>query len=353
MQDCLASVGIPSAQAALVAEVLLTADLAGVDSHGCARLRRYVDGVAAGAIDPAATPSTVRRRPSTALIDAGNGLGQPAAVAAMRMAIEKASSTGVGVVSVRRSNHFGIAGYYASLAARVGMVGLAMTNASPQVAPTFGAEPMFGTNPIAVGMPTGAPSDFLLDMATSTVGRGKLEVRKRNGEPIPHGWVIDAEGLSRTDVAELIDGLKARRGYSLLPLGGGGEEHGGHKGYGLGLFVDLVCGPLAGASWGRHVYGAAGADLGHMLIAIDVGAFVELADFRRESGKMFEELREMKRLGSAAEVLIPGDKEASERRRRLAGGIPLTAEVRADLHDLGLRCGVALAVETPREDAAA
>jgi LDH2 family malate/lactate/ureidoglycolate dehydrogenase len=327
----LESVGVTEEDRETVADVLLAADLGGIDSHGCARLRRYVDGIDSGAINRRAEPTVVRELAATALLDADNGLGQPSAVAATRLAIEKARSCGAGVVSVRRSNHFGIAGYYASLAAREGLIGVVMTNASPQVAPTFGAEPMFGTNPLAIAMPSGAPADFLLDIATSTVGRGKLEVRHRQGEAIPEGWVIDTTGATRTDVAELIEGLKARSGYSLLPLGGQGEEHGGHKGYGLGLAVDLLCGPLAGAAWGRHVYGDSGAELGHLVIAMQVEAMRDLSAFREDCRTMFEELRRARRTEGAARIFIPGEKEIEESALRTANGIPLTDAVCDDL----------------------
>jgi L-2-hydroxycarboxylate dehydrogenase (NAD+) len=311
--------------------VLVAADLSGIDSHGVARLRRYVEGVATGAIDGRAEPVVVVEHPATALLDAGNGLGQPAAVAAMELAVTKAEVYGIGIVAVRRTNHFGIAGYYASLAARRGLIGIATTNATPQVAPTFAAEPLYGTNPIAIALPTGGKTDFLFDAATSTVGRGKLEIRHRRGEPIPTGWVIDGTGAAREDVEELIEGLKRRSGYALLPLGGEGESHGGHKGYALGLFVDLLCGPLTGAAWGRHVYGADGANLGHCCIAIRVDCFRPLEDFQEECQRLFDEIRAAKRAPGAARIFVPGEKDAEERRRRERDGIPLTGQVRDDL----------------------
>jgi L-2-hydroxycarboxylate dehydrogenase (NAD+) len=340
MVSCLLAAGEGRRGAEQTAEVLLAADLGGIDSHGCARLRRYVEGLASGAIAAEAAIETVSATPATAALDANNGLGAPAAIEATEVAVAKAGAVGVGVVSVRRSNHFGIAGYYASRAARKGMIGLVLSNASPQVSPVFGAEPMFGTNPLAIGMPTGEGDGFLLDMATSTVGRGKLEVRQRRAEPIPEGWVIDASGAPRVDVEELIDGLKARRGYSLLPLGGSSEEFGAHKGYGLGLFADLVCGPLAGAAWGRHVYGPAGADLGHLIVAIQVEAFRDRAEFEAECRQMFAELRAARRAAGADRIFIPGEKEVEERERRLSDGIPLTEAVSADLAALAEQCGV-------------
>lgn len=336
----LTAVGVPQGSAATVSEVLLAADLAGIDSHGLARLRRYVEAVASGAIDGRIPPVVVRETPATAVLDAQNGLGQPAALEAMRLALERARTHGIGMVAVKRSNHFGIAGFYASIAAQHGMIGIVSTNASPQVAPTFAAEPMYGTNPIAIALPTGGVADFLFDAATSIVGRGKLEVHRNGGAPIPRGWVIDTSGASRTDTEELIRGLKGRSGYSLLPLGGAGETFGGHKGYAHGLFADLLCGPLAGAAWGRHVYSDEGANLGHVCIALDVEAFRPLSDFQAESQRMFDEIRAARRVAGATRIFIPGEKEAEERRRRLRDGIPLTPRVFADLLQLGQDLGI-------------
>jgi L-2-hydroxycarboxylate dehydrogenase (NAD+) len=344
---CLAAVGVPADPAAVVVDVMLAADLTGVDSHGVARLRRYVEGVANGAIDGRARPVVVREAAAVALVDASNGLGQPAAVMAMELAMEKAEACGIGMVAVRRTNHFGIAGYYASLAAHRGMVGIATTNASPQVSPTFAAEPMLGTNPIAIALPTGGDAEFLFDAATSTVGRGKLETRHRRGQPIPTGWVIDGTGAGRTDAEELIEGLKERRGYALLPLGGEGETHGGHKGYALGLFVDLLCGPLAGASWGCHVYGERGADLGHCCIAVQVDAFRPLDEFQAESRRMFDEIRAAKRAHPSMRIYVPGEKEAEERRRREREGVPLSAAVVDDLRQLAEELCVPLVEGAP------
>jgi LDH2 family malate/lactate/ureidoglycolate dehydrogenase len=340
--ECLSAVDVRAGPAEIVADVLVAADLSGIDSHGVARLRRYVEGVASAAIDGRAEPLVVAEHAATAVLDARNGLGQPAAVAAMELAAGKAEACGIGMVAVRRTNHFGIAGYYASLAARHGLIGIVTTNATPQVAPTFAAEPLYGTNPIAIALPTGGETDFLFDAATSTVGRGKLEIRHRRGEPIPTGWVIDGTGAARDDVEELIEGLKRRRGYALLPLGGEGESHGGHKGYALGLFVDLLCGPLAGAAWGRHVYGADGANLGHCCIAIRVEAFRPLTEFQEECRRVFDEIRAAKRAPGAGRIFVPGEKEAEERRRRERDGIPLPRAVRDDLARLAADLDVSL-----------
>lgn len=337
---CLTAVGAAADDAMVVADVLIAANLRGVDSHGVARLRRYVKGIQNGAIAARPDVTTVLEGPATAVIDAGNGLGQPAALAAMHLAIAKAERIGLGMVVTRRSNHFGIAGYYAMLALEHGMIGMVTTNASPQVAPTFAAEPMYGTNPLAIAMPTGGPCPFVLDMATSTAARGRIEQMQREGKPIPSGWGIDPEGAITTDADTLIAGLIARRGHALLPVGGAGETFGGHKGYGLGLLADLLCGPLAGAAWGRHVYGSSGANLGHCFLAMRVDCFRPWEEFIADSEQLLQEIRSAKKVPGRERIYIPGEKEAEETQRRQRDGIPLLPVVLADLARLADEAGV-------------
>ncbi|HEY0190663.1 MAG TPA: Ldh family oxidoreductase [Kofleriaceae bacterium] len=322
--------------------MLIAADLRGIASHGVARARRYVDGLRSGAINPRPVPATLAETAAMIAIDADNGLGQPAAIAAMRAAITKAAATGVGVATVARSNHFGIAGYYTSLALERGMIGVASTNASPQVCPTSGAEAMFGTNPIAAAVPGEAGDDFELDMATSVVPRGKLERMAWAGEPIPDGWAIAPDGSAAQRHATLVAGLKQRAGFALLPLGGAGEQHGGHKGYGLGLLVELLCGPLAGAAWGRHTYASGTAGLGHWFLALDVAALRPLAAVRGEVAAMFAELRGSRPAAGAPPIRIAGERRRDREAHHRARGVPLYPEVVDDLRAVGGSVGVAL-----------
>jgi len=337
---CLEAVGAAADDAKVVADVLIAANLRGVDSHGVARLRRYVKGIHTGTIEARPSRTIPQEGPATAVIDAGNGLGQPAALAAMRLAIAKAEQIGLGMVLTRRSNHFGIAGYYAMLALEHGMIGMVSTNASPQVAPTFAAEPMFGTNPLAIAIPTGGPSPFVLDMATSTAARGRIEQMRREGKPIPAGWAIGPDGTTTTDAGALIAGLIDRRGHALLPVGGAGETYGGHKGYGLALMVDLLCGPLAGAAWGRHVYGPSGANLGHCFLAMRVDCFRPWDEFIADSDQLLRDIRAAKKVPGQERVYIPGEKEAEETQRRTRDGIPLLPVVLSDLAKLADEAGV-------------
>ena len=338
--DCLATSGVERDQGQLVASALVAADLRGIDSHGVARLRRYVIGTRDGKIEPRRRVEVVQETPATALIDAGNGLGQPAAILAMETAIEKAETVGVGVVAVRHTNHFGIAGYYATLPLAKGLLGFATSNASPQVTPTHGAQPMFGTNPIAVALPCGEGDGFVLDMSTSVVPRGKLERLRREGAEISDSWAIDGDGNPITDLDGLIAGLIARAGLSILPLGGLGERNSGHKGFGLGLLVDLLCGPLTGSAWGRHVYGERGADLGQLFVALRVDCFRPLEDFQRDTRRLLAEIRAAKKAPDQVRIYIPGEKEAEAESLRGRQGIPLLPPVVADLEALGREVGV-------------
>ncbi|MBM7440691.1 Ldh family oxidoreductase [Streptomyces sp. HB132] len=334
VREAMCRAGARPEDADQVARVLVAADLNGVDSHGVARLRRYVEGIRKGTIAADATPTVVSDFPAGAVVDAGNGLGQPAMLHALDLAVRKAQDTAIAMVTVRRSNHFGIAGHYAAQGARQGMLTIVTTNASPQVAPTHGAEPMFGTNPLAFALPTHPTRPYLYDAATSAVPRGKLERLEREERPMLPGWAVDPQGRTETDIPSLVKGLKAREGYALLPLGGAGEDHGGHKGYGLGLLADLLCGPLAGASWGRHVYGPDGAGLGHMVICARAAAFIDLDSFRAETAAMFDELRDAKKAEGQDRIFIPGEKEYERADERRAHGIPLRPAVVADLGDI-------------------
>jgi LDH2 family malate/lactate/ureidoglycolate dehydrogenase len=340
--SCLVSAGASQREAEIVADTLVATDLRGIESHGVARLRRYVDGLRKGTINAKAALKIIAESPATAVIDADNGLGQPAAVTAMDTAITKAKNVGIGAVAVRHTNHFGMAGYYAMRAVEQKMIGIAISNASPQVAPTFGAEPMYGTNPVAVAIPTDGRLPFVLDMATSIVPRGKLERMSRAGQTMPSGWAINPDGDDATEITQLIEGLKHRRGHALLPLGGKGETFGGHKGYGLGLLVDLLCGPFAGAAWGRHVYGARGANLGQCFVAISVDAFRSRDEFLSESSQLIDEIRTARKLEGASRIYIPGEKEGEESQERSSLGIPLNLTVYNDLQALGLEHKVTL-----------
>ncbi len=332
----LRAAGMDAEGADITARVLVAADMRGVESHGVARLPQYVKLIEAGAVDPTAKPVVERDRPTTALLDARNGMGQPASDAAMRLAIRKAQEHDIGVVTVRRSNHYGIAGYYAMLALEHNLIGISMTNSSPLVAPAGGRRAQVGTNPIAAAIPTGDGRPFVLDMATSTVPVGRLEVYGRKGLPLKPGWAVDSEGV------ETLDAATGRAG-ALLPLGGVAET-GGYKGYGLGVLVDLLTGGLAGALYGTLIGGlwdaGAPSDLGHFFLALDPAAFGPLETFQARARDLLDRLRRGEKARGAAEIIVAGEKEARAEEDALRRGVVLYHVVATALEDVGQRYGL-------------
>ena len=342
---------VPDEDARITAGVLVAADLRGVDSHGVARLRRYKDGLRDGVMFAHPQVQVVTETPSTALIDAGAGLGQPVSYRAMERAIQKAQDVGTGFVTVRNSNHFGIAGYYAMMALEQDCIGISMTNAAVLVTPTFGRDAMLGTNPIAVAAPAGEERPFVLDMATSTVPRGKLEVYNRLEKPIPLGWVTDETGTPTDDAGRALVNFKERAGGGLLPLGGAGEVLGGHKGYGLGLWVDIFCAVLSGAAYSNLVYPKAPdgkplpSNIGHFFGAWRVDAFRPADEFKAAMDDLQRRLKSAPKADGQTRIYIHGEKEYEEAERRSREGIPLNAKVAADLRAIGGEVGVEYDVE--------
>jgi len=331
---------VPEEDARITADVLVTADLRGIDSHGVARLRRYVNGLRSGMMVARPEVKVLAETPATALIDAGAGLGQPVSYRAMEKAIQKASDVGAGFVTVRNSNHYGIAGYYAMMALEHDLIGLSMTNASPLVVPTFGREAVLGSNPISVAVPAGSERPFVLDMATSVVPRGKLEVYARRGEKMPLGWAVDEEGLPTADPRRVLDNVARRHGGGLLPLGGAGEELGGHKGYGLSLVVDILCGVLAGAAYGPLTYSGPTPNLGHLFGALRVDLFRPLDEFKADMDDLIRRLKASAKAPGQDHIYIHGEKEFEEAERRRREGIPLHPAVVDSLREIGEELGI-------------
>ena len=331
------AIGTPEDIAADVADVVVAADVRGIASHGTARLPRYVRLVDVGMVDPAARPSVVRSRPALSLLDAAHGWGHHAGRVAMDRAIAGAVDVGSSVVSVRNSSHFGIAGWYAMRAAARGMIGIALTNTSPLVAPTRGRAAMIGTNPIAVAAPAGRHGQLVLDMATSTVPRGRIEVAARRGEAIPHGWAIADDGTSTMSPDEALGG-------ALQPLGGR-EETGGYKGYGLSLVVDLVTGVLAGTQFGPNVvdlFSSGGrSDLGQLFGAIDIEAVADRAEFEGRLEAYIDQLAATPRAqGATGPVVFPGQPEAERTARSRRDGIVVDRAHFDALAQLAARFGI-------------
>lgn len=338
-RDVFAARGLACEDAEVSADVLIAADLRGIDTHGISRLKYYSDRLKAGIIRPAVKLDIVRDTATTAVVDCNLGPGHASAARAMNLAIEKARRVGIGAVAVRNATHFGIAGYFPLLAVEAGMIGIAATNARPAVAPTFGTQPMFGTNPLAVAAPTDEEFPFWFDAALSTIQRGNVEVAAREGEELPEGWAIDANANPITDAAALLKKLNDGSG-AMLPLGGAGEESGGHKGYGLALVVEILCAALQDGDYLTKLAGgveggaAQSYRLGHFFMAINVESFLPLAAFRRITGDMMRTLRAARKAPGQTRVWTPGEKEFETMRERRRDGVPVGSELRDELRQL-------------------
>ncbi|HVZ26751.1 MAG TPA: Ldh family oxidoreductase [Sediminibacterium sp.] len=339
------AMGCADTDAETATAVLLSADIRGIDSHGIARLTGYVRLWEAGRINAAPAIRVVHETASTAVVDGDAGLGLVVAPFAMQLAIRKAEQAGTGWVTVGNSNHFGIAGYHAMMALERDMIGMAMTNASALVAPTYSVERMLGTNPIAVAIPAGEQPPFVADFATTTAANGKLEILQRKNEPAPFGWVQDEQGHASTDAHIL------KKQGALLPLGSD-REHGSHKGYALGSIVDIFSGVLSGASFGPWAppfpayvpmpENMPGKGLGHFFGAMRIDAFQPADQFKRRMDQWITRFRSAKPAEGHDRVYIPGDPEREITAIRLEKGIPLLQSVAEDLKSLGERFGLVL-----------
>jgi L-2-hydroxycarboxylate dehydrogenase (NAD+) len=338
-------IGCTEQDAVLATDVLLSADLRGVDSHGVARLSGYVRLWEKGRINAKPNIKVVYETPSTAVVDGDGGLGLVVAPFAMDVAIAKAKNVGTGWVSVKNSNHYGIAGYHAMMALEHDMIGISLTNASPLVSPTFSKERMLGTNPISVAIPANEQPPFVADMATTTAANGKLEILQRKELDAPLGWVQDKDGHQTTDA----NGVK--KGGALLPLGGD-REHGSHKGYALGAIVDIFSAVLSGANYGPWVPpfvaflepdpNPVGEGIGHFLGAMRVDAFRPADEFKSNMDNWIGRFRNAKPVEGQEKVLIPGDPERELETARKKEGIPIIKPVVEDLKALGEKFGVKL-----------
>jgi L-2-hydroxycarboxylate dehydrogenase (NAD+) len=349
-REIFVKIGCNEEDATLATNVLLSADLRGIDSHGIARLSGYVRLWDAKRVNPCPAVKILHETPSTATVDGDSGLGLVVAPKAMQIAIDKAKNVGTGWVSVQNSNHFGIAGYHSMMALEQDMIGICMTNASPLVAPTFSVERLLGTNPICVAVPAGKQPPFVADLATTTAANGKLEILQRKNGVAPLGWIQNKDGKASTDPHEL------KAGGALLPLGGD-REHGSHKGYALGAIVDIFSAVLSGANYGPWVppfpayvpmpTDMPGKGIGHFFGAMRIDAFRPADEFKRHMDQWIERFRTAKTAEGFDKVLIPGDPEREMEKVRMEKGIPLLGPVVDDLAYLSEKFGVELAVPVP------
>lgn len=340
------AVDVPAGDAAVCADVLVAADKRGVDTHGVGRFKPiYLDRILAGTQNPVTRFDVLRETPTTAVIDGHNGMGHVIARRAMEMAVAKAKACGLGMTVVRNSTHYGAAFYYAQMAVDEGMIGLTGTNARPSVAPTWGVEPMLGTNPLTWGIPSDEPFPFMIDCATSVTQRGKIELYDRLGQELPDGWVIGQDGAYRHDTHQVLTDLTKDRA-ALTPLGGLGEDGGGYKGYGYAMVAEILSSALSQANFMKALLGvdAAGQpapiELGHFFLAMDVEAFVDLPSFRRQVGDICRALRASKKTPGAERIWTPGEKEWEISQYRQDRGVPFNAPLRASFQAVKEKLGL-------------
>jgi len=335
MRDVFIGLDVPKEDAEIIAEVLITSDIRGIDTHGIQRCKMYYDRIKEGIYETKTRIEIIKDGPTTALWDGNCGMGHVIAYKAMETAIEKAKEYGLGAVAVRNSTHFGIAGYYSLMAIKEGMIGLTTTNARPSIPPTFGVEPMLGTNPLTFGAPTDEDFPFCLDCATSIIQRGKVELYERLDKPLPEGLVIDEKGKSMTEPSKILDKMLDRKA-ALLPLGGAGEEKSGYKGYGYATICELLSAALTNGIFLRDTLGIKEEGqkrlkVGHFFLAINIESFLPVDNFKKTAGNIMRTLRSAKMDPNAEKIYTAGEKEYEAESERKEEGIPLNKSIQEDM----------------------
>lgn len=340
MKDALMAYGVPKEDADIVSDVLIESDKRGIDSHGIGRLKPiYLDRIDAGTQSPTTKIDILKDDKAVAVLDGNNGMGHVVSHKAMSMAIEKAKEYGIGMAVVRHSTHYGIAGYYATMATKENMIGITGTNARPSIAPTFGVENMLGTNPLTFGFPTDEEFPFVLDCATSVSQRGKIEVYGRAGKDLPEGWVIGLDGKSRTDTQQvLVDLTKGKA--ALTPLGGLGEVTGGYKGFGYATVVEILSTALQDNDYMKMLNGVDENGkpkpilLGHFFIAINPAKFMGVEIFKKITGSILRELRASTPAPGAERIFTAGEKEYLAWQYRKDHGCPVPVSLQKNMIDI-------------------
>jgi len=339
--------GVPEEDARICADVLITSDKRGIDSHGIARLKTiYYDRIKIGIQKPVTEFEIIKESPTTLVVDGHDGMGMVISKKCMHMIMEKAEKLGIGMAVVRNSTHYGIAGYYALMATDQDMIGITGTNARPSVAPTFGIENMLGTNPLTIGIPSDEKFPFVIDCATSLTQRGKIEVYARKGENLPKGWVIDEKGQSCTDSQQILKDLVTGKA-ALTPLGGIGEETAGYKGYGYNTVVEILSAALQGGSFLKMLSGydtdgnRVPYHLGHFFITINISSFINPKQFKKTAGDILRALRNSKKMPGQKRIYTAGEKEYIAYQERKKKGVPIIKKTQEEIiamrDELGLQ----------------
>jgi LDH2 family malate/lactate/ureidoglycolate dehydrogenase len=330
--------GVPEDEATICADVLIASDLSGIESHGVGRLRMYYDRIKAGVQSAQTDIEILSDKAAISVWDGNHGMGQVISYRAMKEAIGKAKKFGISAIAVRNSTHYGIAGFYAKMAADEDMIGITVTNARPSIAPLFGVDPMLGTNPIAFGAPTDMEYPFLYDAATSISQRGKIEVLAREDKPTPPAWAIDRKAQPVTDSKQLLVDLLEKQA-AMVGLGGTEEETGGHKGYGLAVMVEILSAALQNGSYlaGLHGYEKGKRvpyRLGHFFLAMDISAFTDIESFKTITSDILRELKQSQKAPGKDKIYVAGEKEFYAEKNVREQGIPVTENLKKDLEYL-------------------
>lgn len=344
--DAFVGYGVPREDAAICADVLLESDRRGIESHGCNRFKPiYIDRIVNGTLLPVTDLEIVKETPTTVVMDAHDGMGMVASYHMMNKLIEKAKTYGMAGGAIRNSTHYGIAGYWTTMASKEGMIGITGTNARPSIAPTFGVENMMGTNPLTFALPTDEEFPFCIDCATSIVQRGKIEYYARQGKPTPAGQVIAEDGSIMTDSEEILKAL-VKGTAALAPLGGAGDEMGGYKGYGYAAVVEILSAALAG---GQFMKALTGVDengnrqmyhLGHFFFVVDPDAFVGREEFKKIAGDICRALRASKKAAGHDRIYTAGEKEYLTWLERKEKGVPLSESVQKEVLEIRDKLGL-------------
>ena len=332
-EDCFVKFNFTKSEAEIITNVLLLSDLYGIESHGMQRLARYHKGIEKGLIKVDAKPEIVFETPVSAVIEGNDGMGQLISYKAMNIAIEKAKKSGMAVVTVRNSNHFGIAGYYAKMACDEGFLGMAFTNSEAIMVPTFGRLAMLGSNPIAVAMPA-EPYDFFFDASTTVVTRGKLEIYNKLGKPLPEGWALGANGKGSTDAGDVLKNVVAKNGGGIMPLGGETEQLGSHKGYGYGMLCEIFTSILSMGLTSNHTHTGGKGGTCHGFIVIDPNIFGNADEIKEHLSEFLKELRESPKSEGAERIYTHGEKEIFAKADRLKNGIDVNINTVAEMFDM-------------------
>ena len=325
--------GFKKSECRIITDVLIMSDKFGIESHGMQRLVRYHKGIEKGLIDVHAVPEIVHETSTTAVIDAHDAMGQLAGHKAMKLAIRKAKRSGVGIVSVRNSNHFGIAGYYAKMACDEGLLGMAFTNSEAIMVPTFGKLAMIGSNPIAISMPA-EPYDFFFDASTTVVTRGKLEMYNKAEKPLPEGWALDKDGHPSTNAPDVLANIVAKNGGGIMPLGGSTEKLGSHKGYGYGMLCEIFSSILSMGGTSNYCMTGGRGNICHGFMAINPAFFGDASAIKNHLSTFLEELRESPKADGQERIYTHGEKEVAAVKDRMENGIPVNDNTMVEVLDL-------------------